>query len=80
MDSGGDEKKGQTPSRTAMAAHLDVSPRTLRELVQNGIIPSDASLDEGRILYIRHLRETAAGRSGESGLSLTDERAKRREG
>lgn len=50
------------------ARHLDLSERRFRELVDETVItPADRgsySIDDVRLQYIRHLRETAAGRGG----------------
>ena len=50
-----------------LAAHLDVSDRTVRGLVERGIIhaaaPGQYRRDAARVGYIRHLREQAAGRA-----------------
>lgn len=61
-----------------IAEHLDLSERKVRDLMSNGILERDASLDDCRIRYIRHLREVAAGRKSEDpeALDLTAERAR----
>lgn len=65
-----------------VASHLDLSDRTVRELLQKGAIPrprgrAGYNLDACRLAYIRHLREVAAGRQSTDGkLDLTAERAR----
>ncbi|MFT8243954.1 hypothetical protein [Roseomonas sp. BN140053] len=53
-----------------VAAHLDLSDRTVRELRKRGVFPAlrrgAADLDACRLAYIRHLREQAAGRSADA--------------
>ncbi|MFT8243266.1 hypothetical protein [Roseomonas sp. BN140053] len=53
-----------------VAAHLDLSDRTVRELRKRGVFPplrrGSANLDAYRLAYIRHLREQAAGRSADA--------------
>lgn len=71
-------------TQAEVAAHLDVSDRTVRELKARGVFGADArgrmDLDACRVAYIRHLRERAAGRASDSaedeGLDLTAERAR----
>ena len=65
-------------TQRALAAHLGVSDRRIRELVREGVIPRGADIDSGRMTYLEHLREQAAGRGGEPGPgtpNLVDERA-----
>ena len=65
------------PSQREVADHLFVSPRRVRELLDQGIIRDlrSSPMDQVRESYIRHLREEAAGRK--SGvIDLTQERAK----
>lgn len=67
-----------------IAAHLDVSEETIRQLKKRAIIPGAArgamDPDLCRVAYIRHLRERAAGRASdgaeEVGLDLVTERAR----
>jgi phage terminase Nu1 subunit (DNA packaging protein) len=59
-----------------IALHLDLSDRTVRDLMASGIIPRGADLDTARVSYIRRRREQAAGRGGVGGLNLADERAR----
>ena len=54
-------------SQTQIAEHLDMSPRNLREVLNDlGLDWKSCSLDEIRIAYIRRLRDSAAGRSDDS--------------
>lgn len=64
------------PSQAEVAAHLDLSDRSVRELEPKLALPSDYNLASFRIAYIRHLREVAAGRGGENSLELAAERAR----
>lgn len=73
----GNHDAARDRTRVGIAKHLDLSTRGLRELIERGVIAADADETAARVAYIRHLREAAAGRRGSSGLSLTDERAKR---
>lgn len=50
------------PTQVAIAQHLDLSSRSVRELQASGVLPAGASMDECRVAYIRHLRTRAAGR------------------
>ena len=67
-----------------VAAHLDLTDRTVRDLKRRGVFGADGrgqmDLDACRIAYIRHLRERAAGRASDDaeaeGLDLTAERAR----
>jgi phage terminase Nu1 subunit (DNA packaging protein) len=65
-----------------IAAHLDISDRSVRELRQRGVFPKarKGRLDECRVSYIRYLRERAAGRASDEaddeGLDLVAERAR----
>jgi phage terminase Nu1 subunit (DNA packaging protein) len=65
-----------------IAAHLDLSDRSVRDLRQKGVFPTakKGGLDDCRVAYIRHLRERAAGRASdgadEEGLDLVEERAR----
>lgn len=68
-------------TETEVAAHLDLSDRTVRELKSKGVFTSSGrggyDLDDCRVAYIRSLRERAAGRAGETGeLDLAHERAR----
>ncbi len=63
-----------------IADHLDLSVTSVSALKRAGVIPAAGrgahDLDAVRVGYIRHLRETAAGRSAAYGtLDLTAERA-----
>lgn len=66
-----------------VAAHLDLSDRSIRELKRKGVLAEvprgQNDMDECRVAYIRHLRDQAAGRSGEMGpkkLDLMAEKAR----
>jgi len=71
-------------SQKDLAEHLDLSDRTVRDLITRGIFPKNprgsVDLDDCRVAYIRHLRERAAGRGSDAaeaeGLDLTAERAR----
>lgn len=60
-----------------IAAHLDVTPRRLHDILPEiGCTPSDG-LDVIRVAYIRRLRAGAAGRAAKHGpLDLVAERAR----
>jgi terminase small subunit / prophage DNA-packing protein len=62
-----------------VAKRLDLSERHVKTLIDSGVLKRAASgqhdLDAQTILYIRHLREVAAGRS-DSSPSLTDARTR----
>ncbi|WP_196784978.1 MarR family transcriptional regulator [Burkholderia territorii] len=59
-----------------IADHLDLERSTVSRLVDRlNIDYRTASLDEIRVTYIRHLRESAAGRASETGVDLVAERA-----
>lgn len=65
------------PSHKAIAQHLDLSQRTVRDLVERDVFAPAAGLEAVRIAYIRHLREIAAGRASDDGdLDLVAERAR----
>ncbi len=64
-----------------IADHLDLSVRSVSTLKRAGVFPeaqrAGHDLDAVRVAYIRHLRESAAGRSAAYGtLDLTAERAR----
>lgn len=64
-----------------LGAHLDLSDRSIRELLDKGVLPNARrgafNVDQCRVAYIRHLREMAAGRAaGPSADDLTLERAR----
>jgi len=68
-------------TQAELAAHLDLSDRSIRELLDKGVLPNARrgalDLDACRVAYLRHLREIAAGRAtGPSGDELTSERAR----
>lgn len=59
-----------------VAEYLDMSDRNVRELLNKlNMHNRTHNIDAIRIAYIRHLREQAAGRSGQGGLDLATERA-----
>jgi len=64
-----------------IAEHLDLSERSVRELLDKGVLPparrGGLDRDACRVGYIRHLRSVAAGRGGISQQEdLTAERAR----
>ncbi len=65
-----------------VAAHLDLSDRTIRELLRKKVLPRQRGkgalkLDECRVAYIRHLREMAAAHRSQDGKEdLVSERAR----
>lgn len=76
-------KPGALATQHQLAAHLDVSARTVRELLAKHVLPKPTTragydLDACRIAYIRHLRGMASGRTAdpEGALSLERERAR----
>lgn len=59
-----------------IADHLDLERSSVSRLVDRlDIDYRTASIDEIRITYIRHLRESAAGRASDTGIDLVAERA-----
>lgn len=65
--------RGQHESmdQAAVARHLDMSDRNLRDVMRGLDIEWPSDPDEIRIAYIRDLREKAAGRGGEAQQQLT---------
>lgn len=68
-------------TQAEVGAHLDLSDRAIRALIDRGILPAarrgDLDIDACRVAYIKHLRETAAGRAAGPGADdLTAERAR----
>lgn len=63
-----------------IAAHLDLSERSVRDLKKRAILPvagrGELDPDTCRVAYIRHLRSSAAGRGGAGPGSLEAERAR----
>ena len=57
--------------QSAVARHLDMSDRNLRDVLRSLAIEWPADPDDIRIAYIRDLREKAAGRAGEDQVELT---------
>lgn len=52
-------------SQREIAAHLDLSPKSVQDFMGTGVLEKGGSLDDCRVRYIRHLRERAAGRANE---------------
>ena len=52
-------------TQAQIAAHLDLSQPAVSKMLTAGTLPrpGDQTLDDYRVIYIRHLREQAAGRS-----------------
>lgn len=65
-----------TVSQAAVAGHLGLSTRALRDLIARGILPKAAGPDEARRAYIDHLRAVAAGRAGSGPIDGAAERAR----
>lgn len=68
-------------TQAEVGKHLDLSERSIRELLDRGVLPNarrgSLDLDLCRVAYVRHLREMAAGRAtGPAGDDLTAERAR----
>ncbi|KAA0582699.1 hypothetical protein [Azospirillum sp. Sh1] len=71
-------------TQAEIAAHLDLTDRTVRDLKKRGVFNADRrgqlDLDACRVAYIRHLRERAAGRTSDEaeaeGLDLVAEKAR----
>lgn len=69
-------------TQSEVAAHLDMSPQNLRDLIGRGVIPGatgkgNLDTDKCRVGYIRYLREVAAGRKSEAEtFDLVAERAR----
>lgn len=68
-------------TQAEIGAHLDLSDRSVRELLSKGVLPparrGEHDLDACRLAYLRHLRAVAAGRAlGPAGDDLTVERAR----
>lgn len=64
-----------------VAEHLFVSRQKISELVRRKILPTGKGvgaldIDACRKAYVEHLRGIAAGKIGEGGFDLTDERAR----
>jgi phage terminase Nu1 subunit (DNA packaging protein) len=70
------KREERSPTQVAIAAHLDLSDRSVRELQSRIVLPEDATLTDYRIAYIRHLREMAAGRATDGSIDLSTERAR----
>lgn len=72
----------ETVSATELGALLDLSARRVRELAEAGVLRRHGQgrfiAEEARADYLRHLRETAAGRAaaGDGGLDLVAERTR----
>ncbi|MBF0454023.1 MAG: hypothetical protein HQL72_04285 [Magnetococcales bacterium] len=64
-------------TQSEIATHLDLSERRVRDLLKElGLPTRNPDLDQVRIAYIRHLRGVASRHKSETGLDLTQERAK----
>lgn len=54
-------------TQAEIGTHLDLSDRSVRELLTKGVLPSaprgEHDLDACRLAYVRHLRAVAAGRA-----------------
>ncbi|WP_186040554.1 MarR family transcriptional regulator [Burkholderia gladioli] len=65
------------PTQLQIAEHLDLDQSAVSRFVDKiGLDYRDATIDDVRLAYIRHLREMAAGRGSSGGLDLVAERAK----
>ncbi|WP_186191436.1 MarR family transcriptional regulator [Burkholderia gladioli] len=65
------------PTQLQIAEHLDLDQSAVSRFVDKiGLDYRDATIDDVRLAYIRHLREMAAGRGSGAGLDLVAERAK----
>lgn len=63
------------PTQQQIAAHLDLDQSAVSRLLEKLGVPwQNASMDEIRMAYIRHLRAQAAGHKSEDGLDLVRER------
>lgn len=70
------ERRERAPTQVEIAAHLDMSERNLRDVLEQlGANHKQTSLAEIRVGYIRRLREQAAGRLGDGDMDLVQERA-----
>ena len=66
------------PTDPAIAKHLTITPRFVRELRAMGVLPaSGATLDACRDAYVAHLRAKAAGRDAQAGADRNDFKAQR---
>lgn len=61
--------------QAVIALHLDISVRTLRDLIARGIVPKGGDLDASRLGYIKHLRAVAANRIPTGELDPSQEKA-----
>ena len=65
------------PTQAQFAKHFGVSTPAVCDLMARGIVPRDASLEDGCKAYTKHLREKAAGRGeGEDDGELTREKTR----
>jgi len=62
------------PTQEAIAEHLDLSSRQIRNLIADGVLHTDMSLDECRIAYIRYLRSLQTKNGVRRGDEGTDEK------
>lgn len=71
-----------TNTQQTIAKHLDLSGRSIRKMIEVGILTKEANgkldKDKCRVAYIRHLRQQAAGRSSgdDTDYDLIAERAR----
>lgn len=71
------ERAELSPKQAQIAEHLDLSERSVRELLDDaGLDHRLCTLSEIRLTYIRRLREQAAGRAAAGDLDLAGERAR----
>lgn len=74
------KRANEKPTQVEIAAHLDMSERNARDVLQKlGIDNKASTLEEIRTAYIRYLRELAAGRGGEDQYDLTKQKARQAE-
>lgn len=63
-----------------IAKHIGVTPKYVQDLINEGVIDrkdrGTYDINECRDVYIKKLREAAAGRANSGDLNLTDERAR----
>lgn len=64
------------PTQAQFAKHWGISTPAVNDLMARGVVPRDASIEEGCLAYTTHLREEAAGRGGEGSEGLTREKTR----
>jgi phage terminase Nu1 subunit (DNA packaging protein) len=70
------DRRERAPTQQEIAAHLDMSDRNLRDVLERlDLDHKEAPLSKIRVGYIRQLREQAAGRASDGPLDLAQERA-----